>query len=131
LKSLCLTDEVGLPGLSQVEQPYAILNTGARIPLVGLGTFKANATTTNEAVAAALEAGYRRVCNQEAVEAQTGPRKQANSRYCRPLSSKCYCRHIDCASHYGNEPAIGNGLHAAFKKGIANRSDVFITSKLW
>lgn len=81
-----------------VTQPTALLNTGSRIPLLGLGTFKADEQTTNEAVAAALKAGYR---------------------------------HIDCASHYLNEPAIGNGLHAALKAGHAKREDLFITSKLW
>ena len=43
------------------EQPTALLNTGHRIPLLGLGTFKADEKTTNEAVAAALKAGYRSV----------------------------------------------------------------------
>ncbi|BDA45305.1 probable NADPH-dependent aldo-keto reductase, chloroplastic [Coccomyxa sp. Obi] len=80
------------------EQPTALLNTGYRIPLLGLGTFKADEKTTNEAVAAALKAGYR---------------------------------HIDCASHYLNEPAIGNGLHAALKAKYAKRENLFITSKLW
>ena len=40
-------------------------------------------------------------------------------------------RMVDCASHYGQEPAIGNGLHAAFKQGVARREDIFIASKLW
>ncbi|KAK9901128.1 hypothetical protein WJX75_008929 [Coccomyxa subellipsoidea] len=40
-------------------------------------------------------------------------------------------RHIDSASHYLNEPAIGKGLHAALKAGYAKREDLFITSKLW
>ncbi|KAK9915965.1 hypothetical protein WJX75_006657 [Coccomyxa subellipsoidea] len=79
-------------------QPTAVLNTGGRIPLIGLGTFKADEKTTHEALASALKAGYR---------------------------------HIDCASHYLNEPAIGNGLHAALKAGYAKREDLFITSKLW
>ena len=81
-----------------VEQPFARLNTGSLMPLVGLGTFKTDGTGTDEAVAAALQAGYR---------------------------------HIDCASHYLNEPSIGSALDAAFKAGHAAREDVFITSKLW
>ncbi|KAK9915836.1 hypothetical protein WJX75_004875 [Coccomyxa subellipsoidea] len=40
-------------------------------------------------------------------------------------------RHIDSASHYLNEPAIGKGLHAALKAGYAKREDLFITFKLW
>ncbi|GIZ49753.1 hypothetical protein CKM354_001278000 [Cercospora kikuchii] len=36
-------------------------------------------------------------------------------------------RHLDCASIYGNEDAVGRGLKAS---GIP-REDVFITSKLW
>ena len=79
-------------------QPSVLLNTGHRIPLFGLGTFKADEKTTNEAVAAALQAGYR---------------------------------HIDCAQHYLNEPAIGHGLKAALDAGYAKREDVFVTSKLW
>ena len=79
-------------------QPTALLNTGHRIPLFGLGTFKADEKTTNEAVAAALQAGYR---------------------------------HIDCAQHYLNEPAIGCGLKAALDAGYAKREEVFVTSKLW
>ena len=83
----------------QIEaQPTALLTTGAHIPLFGLGTFKADAKTTNEAVAAALRSGVI---------------------------------HLDCASRYGNQPVIGNGLQAAFKQGSARREDVFITSKLW
>lgn len=79
-------------------QPTALLNTGQRIPLFGLGTFKADEKTTNEAVAAALKAGYR---------------------------------HIDCAQHYLNEPAIGHGLKGALDAGYAKREEVFVTSKLW
>ena len=40
-------------------------------------------------------------------------------------------RHIDCAEHYGNEPAIGEALDSAWKAKIADRKEVFITSKIW
>lgn len=41
-------------------------------------------------------------------------------------------RHIDTAGAYGNERSVGLGVKAAIREGlIKNRSDVFITSKLW
>ena len=98
IRAICIVGKDVGPHL-QGFQPTARLNNGECIPLFGLGTFKADAKTTHEAVAAAL---------------------------------KCGILHVDCASHYGNEWAIGNGLRAAFKQGgIARREDVFITSKLW
>ncbi len=41
-------------------------------------------------------------------------------------------RHIDTAGAYGNERSVGLGVKAALKEGIIkDRSDIFITSKLW
>ncbi len=41
-------------------------------------------------------------------------------------------RHIDTAGAYGNEKSVGLGVKAALKEGIIkDRSDIFITSKLW
>ena len=41
-------------------------------------------------------------------------------------------RHIDTAGAYGNERSVGLGVKAAIHEGlIKDRSDVFITSKLW
>ena len=39
--------------------PYIVLNNGARMPRVGLGTWKAPAEKTKEAVLTAVRAGYR------------------------------------------------------------------------
>ncbi|NLS11726.1 aldo/keto reductase [Vibrio sp. SM6] len=40
-------------------------------------------------------------------------------------------RHFDCASGYGNEAEIGAALQDAIVAGDVQRSDLFITSKLW
>ncbi|MEJ2003633.1 MAG: aldo/keto reductase [Cyclobacteriaceae bacterium] len=40
-------------------------------------------------------------------------------------------RHIDCAAIYGNEKEIGTALKNAFSEKIADRNEVFVTSKLW
>mgnify|MGYP000364908488 CR=1 FL=1 len=40
-------------------------------------------------------------------------------------------RHIDTASAYGSEVAIGEALAEAFESGLVRREDMFITSKAW
>jgi alcohol dehydrogenase (NADP+) len=40
-------------------------------------------------------------------------------------------RHIDCASIYGNETAIGEALAAALATGEVGRDQLWVTSKLW
>ena len=67
---------------------------GARIPAVGLGTYRLMGEDCARAVARAIEVGYR---------------------------------HIDTATAYDNEEAVGAGLKAA---GIS-RDEVFVTTKVW
>lgn len=40
-------------------------------------------------------------------------------------------RHFDCAAAYDNEKEIGEAFFDAFKDGIVEREDIFVTSKLW
>jgi alcohol dehydrogenase (NADP+) len=81
--------------------PEVTLNTGNRIPCIGLGTFGSDlvpAETVAETVKKAIHAGYR---------------------------------HIDCASVYGNEKNIGYVLKEIFESGFLKREDLWITSKVW
>ncbi|KAL3143958.1 hypothetical protein ABBQ32_003771 [Trebouxia sp. C0010 RCD-2024] len=79
-----------------VQLPYAKLQNGNYIPLIGLGTYKSQ--DIGGSVEASLRAGYR---------------------------------HIDCASHYGNEPLIGEAITKVLAEGVVKREQLFITSKLW
>ena len=81
--------------------PSKTLYNGAKIPVIGLGTFGSDnydARTIANAVKTAIEMGYR---------------------------------HIDCASVYGNEKEIGEALQEVFAEGIVTREELWITSKVW
>jgi len=80
--------------------PQRRLHTGAFMPGIGLGTFGSDRLSAAE-IAASVEGAI-----------QAG------------------YRHIDCASVYGNENAIGPVLTAAIRGGV-RREDLWITSKLW
>ena len=81
--------------------PFKTLYNGARIPVIGLGTFGSDnydARTIANAVKTAIKMGYR---------------------------------HVDCASVYGNEKEIGEALQEVFAEGIVTREELWITSKVW
>ncbi|WP_163338017.1 aldo/keto reductase [Desulfopila sp. IMCC35008] len=44
---------------------------------------------------------------------------------------QCGYQHIDCAPIYGNEPEVGKALQESFDRGVTNREEVWVTSKLW
>jgi alcohol dehydrogenase (NADP+) len=80
--------------------PYRTLYTGARMPAIGLGTF-----------------GSDHVSPEQVAEAVLG-------------AAEAGYRHIDCASVYGNEAAVGQSLRAIVRGGVP-RQDLWIVSKLW
>ncbi len=81
--------------------PEKEVNTGDRIPVLGLGTFGSDTYSAGEvakAVRFAVENGYR---------------------------------HIDCASVYGNEKEIGEELSDLTGNNTVKREELWITSKVW
>jgi len=81
--------------------PGKTLNTGSKIPCIGIGTFGSDsvpAEIVTETVRKAIYSGYR---------------------------------HIDCASVYGNEKNIGFVLIEIFNSGFLKREEIWITSKVW
>ncbi|KAG5007482.1 hypothetical protein JHK85_026024 [Glycine max] len=82
--------------------PHVLLNSGHKMPVIGMGTSVEN-RPSNETLASiyveAIEVGYR---------------------------------HFDTAAVYGTEEAIGLAVANAIEKGlIKSRDEVFITSKPW
>ncbi len=81
-------ERIDAEAVDQSRIPYRTLNTGARIPAIGLGTFGSDhvsGETVAEAVMGAILSGYR---------------------------------HIDCASVYRNEDLIGSVLKQVVSGGI-------------
>jgi D-xylose reductase len=46
-------------------------------------------------------------------------------------ATKIGYRHLDCASDYGNEANVGEGIESLLAQGICKREDLWVTSKLW
>ena len=93
--------EVKEKGINPNSIPGKIINTGSKIPCIGLGTFGSDSVPPEivaETVKKAINSGYR---------------------------------HIDCASVYGNEKNIGYVLKEIFKSSLLKREDLWITSKVW
>lgn len=83
------------------KEPQIKLRDGARIPVLGMGTFgsdKYGAETVADAVLSGIKAGYRL---------------------------------FDCASVYGNEKEIGRRFARAMEENIVTRDELFIMSKVW
>jgi alcohol dehydrogenase (NADP+) len=81
--------------------PTRTLPTGAKIPVIGLGTFGSDAVSPATVAEAVLDAGVLGY------------------------------RHFDCASVYGNEKEIGGALQTLQGFYGTPRSELWITSKVW
>ena len=92
---------IAADAVSQSAIPQKKLNSGFNIPAIGLGTFGSDKFTPDMVAAAVLDA-----------------------------ISLGY-RHIDCASVYGNEKEIGEALNIVLASAKIDRSELFITSKVW
>jgi alcohol dehydrogenase (NADP+) len=78
-------------GVDPSKVPYKTLASGAKLPVIGLGTFGSDrygGEAIAQAVSDAITVGYR---------------------------------HIDCASVYGNEHLIGESLHSVLANGVARQ----------
>lgn len=81
--------------------PQKKLNSGIKMPVIGMGTFGSDRFTPEQvsgAVSGAIRCGYRL---------------------------------FDCAACYGNEDQIGEVFRAAFDEGVVKRKDLFIMTKVW
>ena len=82
--------------------PEVVLNSGHKLPLIGMGTVQIPPPPHEQLVSAlltAIEVGYR---------------------------------HFDTALVYQSEEALGEAIAEALRKGlIKSRDELFITSKLW
>ena len=88
-------------GVEASKVPQITLNTGDKVPCIGMGTFGSDRFSAGQvaaAVAGGIRVGYRM---------------------------------FDCAACYGNEKEIGEVFKAAFEEGIVERKDLYIMTKVW
>ncbi|KAF8775333.1 hypothetical protein HU200_004742 [Digitaria exilis] len=136
LRAFCHSSGVHFSADSQWERREAamashfVLNTGAKMPSLGLGTWQSDPGVVGDAVYAAVKVltSHIRFCSL----LYPYPFSPGPSRIC-----DCFFfvqagyRHIDCAKAYYNEKEIGLVLKKLFEEGVVKREDLFITSKLW
>ncbi len=88
-------------GVDVTKVPQITLNTGDKVPCIGLGTFgsdRFDANEVSEAVEGAIRAGYRM---------------------------------IDCAACYGNEKEIGVVIKKVLDDKVCERKDLYVMTKVW
>ncbi|KAI0785465.1 Aldo/keto reductase [Irpex lacteus] len=81
--------------------------TGAKMPAIGFGTWKACTSST-----------YIRIPNEQAADTVYN-------------AIKAGYRLFDGAADYGNEKECGEGIQRAIKDGLVTREEIWITTKIW
>lgn len=82
--------------------PEVVLNSGHKMPMIGFGTGTVPLPPPHELIPAFITA------------IQVG------------------YRHFDTAAYYGSEEPLGQAIAQALEQGlIKNRSEIFVTTKLW
>ncbi|CAH2058881.1 unnamed protein product [Thlaspi arvense] len=98
------------------------LNTGAKIPSVGLGTWQASPGIVGDTVAAAVKIGYRHIdCAQ-----MYGNEKESVAFL---FLSGCVSHEDTYITHFMCR--LGAVLRKLFEDRVVKREELFITSKLW
>lgn len=95
---------------------YFTLNTGAKIPALGLGKYTPHF-----------------ICISVTDNLTLGTWQSAASEVVRAVEHALSIgyKHIDAAYCYANEDEVGAGIAAAIKSGAIKREDLFVTTKLW
>ncbi|KAJ3340415.1 hypothetical protein HDU93_007022 [Gonapodya sp. JEL0774] len=96
------------PTITPLSIPSIKMNDGYSIPQLGLGVYEVNQSDTVRSVKWALE--FASAVSDDVF-----------------TSSSAGYRHIDTASVYGNESAVGQAL----RESAVNRSEIFVTTKVW
>lgn len=110
-----------------INNPTATLNSGHKIPLLGLGTWRGEAGQVEHAIETAVRGGCRWWLEYNTCVVNSSQLKLPEFSSSLPA---CACRHIDCAAAYGNEDKVGIAFANIFKEGKVERKDLWITSKL-
>jgi glycerol 2-dehydrogenase (NADP+) len=92
------------------------LNTGAKIPALGLGMLKSPAK----------ENPPHLITPQGTWQSAPGEVAKAVEHALR-----VGYKHIDAAYCYGNEDEVGAGIAVAIKAGVVKREELWVTTKLW
>ena len=113
------------------------LRSGAKMPAVGLGTWKIPREACRQTVLEAIRTGYRHLdcacdCESSAARARTEP-LHATSAACRRGATRAaeVRPTLACMRADGNEVEVGEGIAEAITLGIVTRAELWVTSELW
>ena len=107
-----------------------------------LAAERAELAARPEALRQAERDKYRRVANMPHYTLRDGTRMPAvglgtwkaergEVRAAVHIALQAGYRHVDCASVYQNEDEVGDALHHALSRGLVDRAELYVCSKVW